>query len=762
MNPSRTPFPAYLAGLECASRPVLPSSRTTVGFGGCLLALGLVCLTSTTQAAAVYAQPHDGSGALYQSSVNGTDYDQLTWDLFRVTNSTAITEIRWRGGYLYGGTYSGAATNWTIAIYRDIANGYQPDIINPPYATYTLSDPAGQTPAGTFGNTVMYDYAFTLPAPFQAAAGSNYWLLIQANQTGIPEWAIARGSGGDGGCFRRTAGAADWWFYRASGDTAFTLLTTDGPTVAIAASASPANGGEVLGAGVYPVGSTVSLTANPAAGFGFLQWTENGTPVVASANYQFTAASARTLVAEFVAAYTITVSASPNYGGSVAGGGTFNQNTAVTVTAMPNLGYTFENWTEFGTPVSTAATYTFDATANRALVANFVSAPATATFDFDTGTPPVGPTQGMPASQTQNGITAYFTALANTWSVQNTFYGWVPAVFSGNFLYPSSLAGGALAVEFSQPATNFSTAFFTGDVSSEYDTPTTLRVTAYTDSAMTHPVTEATGQGQWLTGAYPEGTLSLGSTTPFTTVKIDMPPGQGRVSYLFWVDNLVAQTVPPPPVMISTTVSPANAGTVSGAGTFANGTSVTLVATPNAGYDFVNWTENSAAVSASASYTFAATADRVLVANFVQRPPTFTVVTSALPSNGGTTSGDGAYTNGQPVTVTATPASGYQFVNWAENNAPVSPLASYTFTASTDRFLIANFAALPALTIQLGTNAVVLRWPTNSVTFTLEQNTVLGTTAWTGVTEPVNVVGPNNEVTTTPLAGQQFFRLRYP
>src|SRR5580765_8471382 len=91
-----------------------------------MLGAAALCLAFTSSAAVVYTQPHTGSGSLYQSAVNGTDYDQMTWDLFRVTNATAITELHWRGGYVYGGMYSGIATNWTISFYRDIANGYQP------------------------------------------------------------------------------------------------------------------------------------------------------------------------------------------------------------------------------------------------------------------------------------------------------------------------------------------------------------------------------------------------------------------------------------------------------------------------------------------------------------------------------------------------------------------------------------------------------------------------------------------------------------
>jgi Divergent InlB B-repeat domain len=50
--------------------------------------------------------------------------------------------------------------------------------------------------------------------------------------------------------------------------------------------------------------------------------------------------------------------------------------------------------------------------------------------------------------------------------------------------------------------------------------------------------------------------------------------------------------------------SPATYGTVSGGGTFAEGSSVTVTATPNGTRSFVNWTQNGKVVSTSASYMF--------------------------------------------------------------------------------------------------------------------------------------------------------------
>ena len=67
--------------------------------------------------------------------------------------------------------------------------------------------------------------------------------------------------------------------------------------------------------------------------------------------------------------WTVTVNA--GNGGSVSGGGTYEGNTQVTVTATPNSGYHFVRWTENGAEVSTSASYSFILTADRTLTAVF-------------------------------------------------------------------------------------------------------------------------------------------------------------------------------------------------------------------------------------------------------------------------------------------------------------------------------------------------------------------------------------------------------
>jgi hypothetical protein len=175
----------------------------------------------------VYSQPPSPAGGLYQSSRNGTDYDRYVWDDFTLQASQAmiITEVQWRGGYdpaRFGS--GGPVLDFTVAIYPSIPGGSQPDVINPPLVRYQTGGNAGETLAGPAGNITMYDYRFTLAAPFLAVAGTKYWVQIEASQNGIPDWGLSAGTGGDGRHFLQYAAAGDINYQIVAGDAAFTLL----------------------------------------------------------------------------------------------------------------------------------------------------------------------------------------------------------------------------------------------------------------------------------------------------------------------------------------------------------------------------------------------------------------------------------------------------------------------------------------------------------------------------------------------------------
>lgn len=82
---------------------------------------------------------------------------------------------------------------------------------------------------------------------------------------------------------------------------------------------------------------------------------------------------------------------------------------------------------------------------------------------------------------------------------------------------------------------------------------------------------------------------------------------------------------------------------------------------------------------------------------------------SANESQWGTVSESGEFVSGYDANVTATPSSGYRFINWTENDTEVSTATSYTFTATTNRTLQANFASNTVnITEATNTNATSL------------------------------------------------------
>ncbi len=143
-------------------------------------------------------------------------------------------------------------------------------------------------------------------------------------------------------------------------------------TYTITVSANPSNGGTTTGGGTFTYGQNCTVTATANTGYTFTNWTENGNVVSNNADYTFTVEGNRNLVANFTAiTYTITVSANPSNSGTTSGGGTYTHGQSCTVIATSADGYTFMNWTENGSVVSTDANYSFIVTSNRSLVANF-------------------------------------------------------------------------------------------------------------------------------------------------------------------------------------------------------------------------------------------------------------------------------------------------------------------------------------------------------------------------------------------------------
>jgi uncharacterized repeat protein (TIGR02543 family) len=170
--------------------------------------------------------------------------------------------------------------------------------------------------------------------------------------------------------------------------------------------------------------------------------------------------------------------------------------------------------------------------------------------------------------------------------------------------------------------------------------------------------------------------------------------------------NFSFTTIP----QLSLNALPLNGGTTQGAGVYAQGAKVTVVAAPAAGFVFTNWTDSVGlqVVSNSPNFINTITGNHTLIANF--RPViagNFAVNLSSIPAAGGTTTGSGSYAPGASVLFTATANPGYSFVNWTENGTIRSLSPTFQITnLSSNKNYVAHFSvvALSQLTLALSAN----------------------------------------------------------
>ena len=91
----------------------------------------------------------------------------------------------------------------------------------------------------------------------------------------------------------------------------------------------------------------------------------------------------------------------------------------------------------------------------------------------------------------------------------------------------------------------------------------------------------------------------------------------------------------------------------------------------------------------------------------------YTLSLDANPAIGGSVSqsGEGTYEYGTKVTITATPAEAYYFVNWTKDGEEVSTEAVYTFTLSENLELTANFEEIPPVVVETYTVSLAVNNP---------------------------------------------------
>ena len=432
----------------------------------------------------------------------------------------------------------------------------------------------------------------------------------------------------------------------------------------INSSINPSNSGSVSGEGTYNYGSICTLTATPTTGYDFVKWTKDGIQVSTNTSYSFTVTEAATYVAHFqLQSYTISASSNPNSGGTLTGEGTYNYGQTCTLTALPATGYDFIKWTKNGTQVSTNTNYSFTVTEAASFVAHF----QLQSFTISASSNPNNGGSISGSGLYNYGETCTMIAMP---TIGYNFINWT---------------------ENENPVSNQQSYSFT--VTSGRNLVANFTIQNYIITAIANPTEGGTVLGS---GGYDYGQICTLTATPATGYNFIKWTKNGtqistNTSYSFTVTEAASFVAhfQLQSYTINASANPSYGGSVSGSGTYNYGQTCTLTATPVTGYDFINWTKNGTQVSTNTSYSFTVTEAASFVAHFQLQ--SFAINTVADPYNGGAINGGGTYNYGQTCTLTATPSTGFDFVNWTKNGSQVSTNSSYSFTVTEEANYVAHF-----------------------------------------------------------------------
>ena len=317
--------------------------------------------------------------------------------------------------------------------------------------------------------------------------------------------------------------------------------------------------------------------------------------------------------------------------GTVSGGSSnLAYNQSVTVTATPNEGYVFNYWTENGMIVSYNAQYQFPFSRSRSLVAHFmVPGSVGSVVNNADGSRSVvfwqspDGTEGLMVAMEDASESCAWGQNVNALTLINKPFNLPVALedVSGNTNTRCIRNHQGTENEYAATVVDFEHGWYlpsVGELRKLYAAlPQIEPVLLNAGGVM---LTENT---YWSSTEYTDGTAATATFTISNANKGDA--GRVRAIRHFSTAGVNA---------IAVKANDATVGTVSGSGNYNNGQTVTVTATPNAGYTFNYWTENGMIVSFDANYAFPFTRSRSLVANFVLENSVGSVITNEDGSRG--------------------------------------------------------------------------------------------------------------------------------
>ena len=449
-------------------------------------------------------------------------------------------------------------------------------------------------------------------------------------------------------------------------------------TYTVSLDASPSGGGSVSGGGDYSYGDTAYISASPSANYRFVKWSDGNTN--ASRSFTGTGDVSLTAYFEYIG---VTVNISSNGGGSVSVKNTRTGASGTSVTGIVGDTFVFS-----GTPSTgySKAYVQLSGSSNQIAYGSNYTIGASGTYNF-TGyftpnqyTISVSIGSGEYNSYYSGGTYDYGTAY-EMWVEVNphyVFHYWEDS--DGNRIYPEDQGNnryiGKIVV--------------TKNV--EYTLVASPKVYSISVSANPSDGGSVSGGGEYTYNR--DVTLEAVANSGYrfdhwSDGSKENPHIVKAVEDKEYVAYFYANTFN---VVLSS--SPSNGGTVSGGGTYVNGTVAKLKATPNKGYKFSRWSDG----NTSASRQITVTSNINLTAYFIKL--SYNIEGYPIPDHAGEVDGSDTYYYGERAVLTAYPIDLHRFLEWSDGDSS-NPKK---FTVNKNISLAAEFERWP--NVFVGSNRV--------------------------------------------------------
>ena len=438
-----------------------------------------------------------------------------------------------------------------------------------------------------------------------------------------------------------------------------------------------------------PFGTVVTLNAIPDTGFYFAGWQGNGISDYNSTSTTVTISENHSIIANFqlipIGEFILNVNANPTFAAaSLSGASVFPGNSIVQISATPNPGYRFENWTGAFVLDENSSITNLTILADTNITANFSLYKHTISVSSS-----IGGTVNQSTSTLDYGSILSLTATPDT---GYSFHKWESNVSISDPLSPN------LELQ----------------VIEDLNITATFNKISYDLSVELAGNGAVQGGGNYFHGETVNliASPAIGSTFESWSGNSISNSNDSNLSFFITKDMNITASFSLNSYSFNLTAE--NGGRVYDFNTTQKfGSNVSIGAAANNGYEFSGWIGNAALDDRFSPFTTVLIeGETSLEASFA--PKTFNII--LLNEGNGTSSGAGKYNYGTFATLTASPLTGYEFENWSSASGNIdSKSATFSFLVTSDLNITAHFNKIPvSLNEYLQVSEISPSWYSNN------------------------------------------------